>query len=98
MPQPGKSFATHRMSSQPIVLHPELEDGFGFEMLLTDLSARFVSATPESMDEEIVNALRQIVQALDLDRSTLAQREGDEHFVVTDSWQLAGLKPFPGCS
>lgn len=83
------------MSSQP-VLQPELDHGRGFEILLTDLSARFVGATSESMDEEIVNAQRQIVEALDLDRSTLAQLEDGERFVVTHCWQLPGLKPFPG--
>jgi formate hydrogenlyase transcriptional activator len=38
-------------------------------MLLTELSARFVSVTSKILDE-IVNALRQIVHVLELDRST----------------------------
>ena len=36
----------------------EFEDRLRFEMLLTELSARFVSVTTESIDGEIVNALR----------------------------------------
>ncbi len=65
-------------------------------MLLTELSARFVSLTSETLDEEIVNAQMQIVRALELDRSTLTQLEDGERFVVTHSWQLSGLEPFPG--
>jgi len=37
-----------------------LEDRLRFEMLLTALSARFVNATSETIDEVIVDAQRQI--------------------------------------
>jgi formate hydrogenlyase transcriptional activator len=77
-------------------LHAELEGRLRFEMLLTELSARFVSVTSKMLDDEIVSALRQIVHELELDRSTLAQLEDGERFVVTHSWQLAGIDPFPG--
>jgi transcriptional regulator with GAF, ATPase, and Fis domain len=73
----------------------ELEDRLRFEMLLTELSARFVGVTSQSIDREIVNAQQQIVEALGLERSTLVQTEGGKHFVVTHSWQLPGLDPFP---
>jgi PAS domain S-box-containing protein len=77
-------------------LYAELEDRLRFEMLLTQLSANFVSVTSESIDNEIINAQRRIVQTLDLDRSTLAQLEGGERFVITHTWHLPGLEPFPG--
>jgi formate hydrogenlyase transcriptional activator len=57
-----------------------------FEMLLTDLSARFASVTPGLIDREITNAQRQIVLALDLHRSTIAQAQGSQGFVITHSW------------
>jgi formate hydrogenlyase transcriptional activator len=76
--------------------HAEFGDRLRFEMLLTELSARFVGVTPASMDDEIVNAQRQIVQALDLERSTLVQLEGGDRFVVTHTWQVPGLESFPG--
>src|SRR5271166_4559033 len=79
----------------PPDLHAELEDRLRFEMLLTELSARFVSVTAESIDDEIVNAQRQIVQALDLDRSVLAQLVGTKGFVYTHSWYRPGLEPIP---
>jgi transcriptional regulator with GAF, ATPase, and Fis domain len=65
-------------------------------MLLTEISARFVGATPESIDAEIINAQKQIVQALDLDRSTLAQLQEPDRFVVTHCWAVHGLEPIPG--
>src|SRR5260370_39602928 len=74
----------------------ELEERLRFEMLLTELSARFVSVTSEWLEGLIIDAEGQIVQALDLDRGTLVQLEGDERFVVTHSWQLPGIEPLPG--
>jgi transcriptional regulator with GAF, ATPase, and Fis domain len=74
----------------------ELEEKLHFEMLLTELSTRFVSVTSESLEGLIIDAEGQIVQALDLDRGILVQLEGDERFVVTHSWQLPGLEPLPG--
>ena len=74
----------------------ELDDRLGFEMLLTELSARFVSVTAETIDAEIVNAQRQIGEFLDLERSTLFRVEEDGvRYKVTHSWQVAGLAPFP---
>ena len=63
----------YRKDRPPDDLRTEAEDRLRFEMLLTELSAHFVSVTFESIDHEIVDAQRRIVQELDLDRSTLAQ-------------------------
>jgi PAS domain S-box-containing protein len=76
-------------------LQAELEERLRFEMLLTELSAHFVSVTADSIDSEIVDAQRRIVQELDLDRSTLAELKDGERFVVTHAWHLPGLEPFP---
>jgi len=84
------------MNSIAPVPAPDFEERLRFEMLLTDLSARFVSATPESIDAEIVNAQKQIVQVLGLDRSTLAQLQEPDRFVVTHCWTVPGLEPIPG--
>jgi transcriptional regulator with GAF, ATPase, and Fis domain len=84
------------MNPTPSELRAEREDLLLFETLLTDLSARFVSVTAVSMDDEIVNAQRQIIESLDVDRCTLAQLQDGERFVATHSAQLHGLPPFPG--
>jgi PAS domain S-box-containing protein len=86
----------YRKDRPPDDLRAEAEDRLRFEMLLTELSAHFVSVTFESIDHEIVDAQRRIVQELDLDRSTVAQLESGERFVITHSWHLPGLEPFPG--
>ncbi|MGB8886140.1 MAG: sigma 54-interacting transcriptional regulator [Candidatus Korobacteraceae bacterium] len=75
-------------------LRADLEDRLRFEMLLTELSARFVGVSSASIDDEIVSALGQIVEALDLDRSVLGQlAEGGGGFVLTHSWYRSGLVP-----
>jgi formate hydrogenlyase transcriptional activator len=84
------------MNSMPLFPHSEFEERLRFEMLLTEVSARFVSATSESIDAEIVSAQKQIVQELGLDRSTLAQLQEPDGFVVTHCWAVPGLEPIPG--
>ena len=59
-------------------------------MLLTEFSAHFVSVTSESINHQIVDAQRRIVQELDLDRSNLAQLEGGARFCYNHSWHLPG--------
>ena len=82
------------MNPSPDQLRAELEDRLRFEMLLTELSARFVGVSSASIDDEIVNALGQIVEALDLDRSVLGQlAEGGGGFVHTHCWYRPGLVP-----
>jgi formate hydrogenlyase transcriptional activator len=76
-------------------LDAELEDRLRFEMLLTELSARFVSVTAETSDKESMDAQRQIVQALGLDRGTLGELQ-DGNWVLTHSWALPGLDAVPG--
>jgi formate hydrogenlyase transcriptional activator len=84
------------MNSMLPVPPNDSEERLRFEMLLTELSARFANATPESINNEIINAQKQIVQALNLDRSALAQFQGPEQLVVTHSWAVPDIKPMPG--
>ena len=76
--------------------YPALGERLRFEMLMTELSTQFVSVTSASIDKEIVEAQRRIVQTLELDRSTLVQLRENERFVLTHSWQIPDLQPFPG--
>ena len=50
-----------------------LEDRLRFETLVGDLSSRFVNLEPDQVDGAIHDAQRQIVETLDLDRSSLFQ-------------------------
>src|SRR5262245_2242017 len=65
-----------------------------FESLVIELATGFVNLEPEQVDQAIDDCLHHIVEALNLDRSTLWQRSGDD-FVVTHSWAVPGEHPFP---
>jgi transcriptional regulator with GAF, ATPase, and Fis domain len=65
-----------------------------FESLVIDLAGGFINLDPARVDAAIEHCLRRVVEALDLDRSTLFQRSGDD-LVVTHSWAVPGLDPFP---
>ena len=62
-----------------------------FEKLLADLSASFVRVSVEEIDREIERWIQRIVLAMDLDRGTLAQLEGDGSMCVTHQWAREGV-------
>lgn len=70
------------------------ERRFRFESLIIELAAGFIEIAPERVDQAIEDCLRRIVGALDLDRSTLAQRAGED-LIVTHSWAAPGYERFP---
>jgi formate hydrogenlyase transcriptional activator len=57
------------------------------ETLLADLSAQFVNLPPDRVDDAIQDAQRRIVEALEIDRSTLFQfSESAADLVITHFW------------
>ncbi len=67
-----------------------------FEALVISLAGGFINVDVGKVDVVINDCLRRIVEALGLDRSTLFQRyRGGEDFVVTHSWAVPGVDPFP---
>ena len=73
---------------------PRDEANLRFESLVIDLAAGFINLEPAQVDLAIEECLRRIVEALDLERSTLFQCSDDD-LVVTHSWAAPGLDPFP---
>ena len=74
----------------------ELEDRLRFETLLAKLSARFVNLPPDRVDQEIEDALRCLVEALQADQSGLGRlTEGGGDFVVTHAFAVPGVEKFP---
>jgi formate hydrogenlyase transcriptional activator len=65
------------VNEQPIYPKEGLKGRLEFEMLLTDLSSRFVNLPSEQIDSEIEEAERRICEFLELDQAALWQR-GDE--------------------
>ena len=73
------------------------DEGIRFERLLADLSARFVNLPPSEVDQEIEHSLRQIVETLDVDRSSLMEfSEDGKLFIATHSWAREGFPLLTG--
>lgn len=68
-----------------------LTEQLAFETLLADLSAMFINLPADRVDGKIQEAQKQICEALDLDRSTLGQVQGDP-FTVTHLWARKGFE------
>jgi formate hydrogenlyase transcriptional activator len=69
-----------------------LDEGLGrFERLLADLSATFIDVPSEQVSGVLQDALRQVVEALDLDRSTLWRAEHGD-LVQSQDWTRPGLR------
>ena len=79
------------MSTSRSQAEPSPDEGVRFERLLADLSSRFVNLPPSEVDQQIEQGLQQIVEALDVDRSGLAEfSEDGKEFIVTHSWAREG--------
>jgi len=84
------------MANADDTLRAELEDRLRFERLITDLSAEFVNLDTDLIDGAIQDAQRRIVDALDLDRSTLFQFSDDAaELIFTHYWSRPGFPPPP---
>ncbi len=69
---------TDRVIQQETALRDELKERLQFEMLLAEISARFVNLPAGEVDTAIEDAQRLICERLDLDRSALWQRSTQE--------------------
>ena len=71
-----------------------VHDSVQFERLVTEVSASFVNLEGDRIDEAIRDAQRRICDALDLDRSILFIREGDD-LVRTHNWSRLDEPTYP---
>lgn len=72
----------------------QLEERVRFEALVADLSSEFVNLEPGLVDGAIEGALKRLVEALDVDRSTLIELSDDQDtFVFTHYWSRTGPVP-----
>jgi formate hydrogenlyase transcriptional activator len=77
-------------------LRAALEDRLRFETIIADLSAQFVNLDSDLIDGAIQDAQRRIVEALDLDRSTLFQFSEDRSALVfTHYWSRPEFAAVP---
>lgn len=61
------------MTQEDAILRAEFEEQLQFEMLLTEISARFINLPAEQVESEIQDAQRRICESLHFDRSTIWQ-------------------------
>jgi formate hydrogenlyase transcriptional activator len=67
-----------------------------FEALLAETSAQFVNLAADQVDDAIQTAQRRIVEALDLDRSTLFQfSDSERDLIFTHYWSRPEYPPPP---
>lgn len=80
-------------------LHAELEARLRFEMLLSDLSARFINLPSDQVDREIKTALRDVCEHLELDLASLWQSSVDTpgSFAMTHFYQSEEGVLIPEC-
>lgn len=71
-----------------------VRDSVVFERLVTEVAASFVNLEGDRIDEAIRDAQRRICDALDLDRSILFIREGDD-LVRTHTWSRLDEPSYP---
>lgn len=73
-----------------------LAERLRFETLLSDLSATFVALPAAEVNRQIEDALRRIVEALELDRATLAELlEHGRGVRIAYAWTREGVDPIP---
>src|SRR5215475_4961350 len=67
-----------------------------FEQQLADLSATFVSLPAEQVDQQIDWGLQLLLEAMGMDRTTVAELSSDgQRFEVTHTQVRAGIPPAP---
>jgi formate hydrogenlyase transcriptional activator len=67
-----------------------------FEKFLADLSAKFVALAPEKVDDEIRNALKEVLEFFQIDRCSLLKLLPDRTmWMVTHNADIAGNSPYP---
>jgi transcriptional regulator with GAF, ATPase, and Fis domain len=73
-----------------------LKERLRFERLLADLSASFLNASPERLDELIDRSLKTLVQFLGNDRTSLVRITEDKNsLTVSHSYAVPGCEAFP---
>src|SRR5271165_4175 len=74
----------------------ELQSSLEFESLMSNLSKNFINLTPDCVDAEINNGLKDLAEALDLDRVIISMIDlAEQSRTVTHSWSGPGIPPAP---
>jgi signal transduction histidine kinase len=80
------------MAEQTPPFADRLENRLEFEMLLADLSSRFINLPPADVDNEIEDALRRVCELLGIDLAVLWQWSAEAPKVITPTHAYPGLE------
>ena len=67
----------------------------GFQQLIADIAARFATVKPADVDEAIAKNLREVTEALDLDRGILWRHNTGETVGVATHYWISANQPSP---
>ena len=73
------------------VASESMEQPSGFELMLAEISARLLAASPEVFDAEISRSLERLVLFLDADRGSLGRFQPDGTFQLTHHFARPGV-------
>jgi PAS domain S-box-containing protein len=94
--EPSSRPTSNHQEVDPTHLLHVLEERLRFESFLARLSTSFINLPAELMDSQIQTALRQLVEFLEIERSSLGQYSEDGgQLVITHSYTIPGFAPFP---
>src|SRR5687768_12090350 len=82
-------------ATEHLQLTESLRERLAFEMLLAELSSRFSRLSEEEVDGEIESWLGRLVEMLDADRCSFAEVTSAGGVVVTHSYAVPGVNPYP---
>jgi formate hydrogenlyase transcriptional activator len=89
-------YSVNRENHSPLTELTTSKKRLEFEQFLADLSARFVALPPELVDDEIRNALKEILRFFQIDRCSLLRLlPGKELFSITHNADTIGISPYP---
>jgi len=82
------------MKERPASDLSDIESRVRFEALLADLTSEFIGVEPPAIDSKIEDALRRLVEFLDVDRAALTElNDAQDDLVFTYRWMRSGLPP-----
>jgi len=84
-----------RDDTEHLLLTANLRDRLDFEMLLSEMSARFSGLSEDDVDGEIHLWLCRLVQMLGVDRSSFAELQPGGGLVVTHTYAVPAVQAYP---
>ena len=71
------------------------QQNLGFQRLVADIAARFATVKPDAVDATIAETLREVAEALDLDRAILWRYTTGEATGIATHYWMADAQPSP---